>query len=170
VLLTQNTLMDHIAQTLIDRWTAHGIACPPGASVEEVADFEARYSVRMPADLRRYFLAVNGMGPKPIVDDDFFAFWQLSDVKTVAEECPEHGEQSPEAAHYFLIADHSIFLPAFAIRLAGNSSRYNPVALVYTHLDSKDREIRDAFRSFTEFVEYYLQDPLGATAASALAD
>lgn len=150
-------------KALIQHWTAHGIRCPPGASDVQIARFESHYAVHLPRDLRQYFLTVNGMGQKGTCDNDFYSFWELGDVKTVAEELCTEKSDDIALANYFLIADHSVLLPGFAIRLSANDIDRNPIARVYT-----DLEIGDAFPSFADFVRYYLADPLGATVASKL--
>jgi hypothetical protein len=149
----------NVAQALVRHWTAQGIDCPVGVDATDIAQFESKYNVYLPADLRHYFLTVNGMGPEGTVDDDFYSFWQLDKVLTIAESFPDLANNLPKARHYFLIADHSVYLPAFAILLSIDHSQGNPVARVFP-----DVEIEDAFASFTEFAEYYLRDPLGATA------
>ena len=151
-----------LAHQLIDRWTAHGIDCPPGVRPESLAAFEARYSVRLPDDVRRYFLTVNGMGERGIYDHDFYSFWPLSDVCTVAKELPDRADRFPESSSYLLIADHSIDCPAFAIRLSGDARDSNPLVRVFA--DAGVLEVETAFPSFAVFVEHYMRDPLDATA------
>lgn len=153
-----------LARKLTDRWTAHGISCPPGASASDLAQFESHYSVQLPSDLRRYFITVNGMGERGTCDNDFYSFWQLSDVSTITEDLPDRADRFPDSPHYFLIADHSIFLPAFAIRLSVDGSAPNPIVRVIA--DAGVLDVETAFPSFTDFVEHYLRDPLDATVSS----
>ncbi len=157
--------MSEILQSLIDRWASHKLKCPLGVTTADVAEFESKYSVRMPSDLRHYFLQIDGMGGEGIVDNDFFSFWQLRNVRRVSEERAKLAMEYPEAAHYFLFADHSILLPAFAIRLS-DDSRATPVALVW--FEPGSIIIQDAFHSFSNFVACYLRDPVGATIAPSL--
>ena len=128
--MTQATM--ELTQQLIDRWTAHGISCPPGMTPRQIADFERRYGVRLPMEFRSYLLTVNGMGERGTCDDDFFSFWSLADVITIAEEFPDRCSGFPDASHYFMFADHSIWLPTFAIRLSSDPADSNPVASVFS--------------------------------------
>ena len=150
--------MDQIQQ-LIARWTAHGIKCPPGASPDDIAGFESRNKVRLPHDLRSYFLAVNGTGDRDTVDDDWFCFWQLSEVISIAEYLPDRCLRFAHASHYFIIADHSLCLPSYAIRLSADPADTNPVASVF--IDPNTLEVEDLFESFTDFVQHYMDDPIG---------
>ena len=142
-----------------------------GASATDLSEFESQYSVKLPTDFRQYLLTVNGMGEQGTCDNDFFSFWQLSDVRTIAEYMaeylPDGANDFPDSSHFFLFADHSIFCPAFAIRVSQDDSTPNLIASVFAGGDGV--EVESAFYSFTDFVEYYLRNPLGATVAS-LAD
>ena len=70
--------MDHddLLQRLRDRWTGLGIANPTLPTEADVAAFEARYGVRLPALLRSYFLTVNGtaLGRLESEDPDLVSF------------------------------------------------------------------------------------------------
>ncbi|MCH7989053.1 MAG: SMI1/KNR4 family protein [Planctomycetes bacterium] len=144
-------------QQLIARWTVHGIKCPPGASLDDIAAFESRHNVRLPHDLRSYFLAVNGTGERHTLDDDLFCFWPLSDVISIAEDLPDRCSGLAHASRYFIIADHSICLPSYAIRLSADPAAANPVASVF--VDPNTLAVEDMFESFTDFVQHYLDDP-----------
>jgi hypothetical protein len=148
---------------LIARWTAHGIACPPGLSPSEICAFESRHNVRLPDDLRLYFLSVDGMGEKGTYDEDFFSFWQLSDVISIAEMLPDRCVRFGDAHRYFIFADHSINLPGYAIRLSSDPADVNPVASVF--FDFGALEVEDFFESFTDFVSQYLDDPFETSVA-----
>ena len=146
-----------LMQRLIARWTEHGISIPTGASDADIAAFESRTQSILPADLRAYFATVNGMGERGTTDNDFFSFWQLSDIESIAEFVPDRSERIPDASRYFIIADHSISLPSFAIRLAHNPADPSPIASVVT--DNLALELEDVFDSFTDFLRSYLDNP-----------
>src|SRR5579871_3998086 len=93
---------------LTAKWNAHGIQCPAGVAPAVVAAFEDRNRVIVPFDMREYFLAVNGMGPLNVVDDDLFNFLPLQDLITIAEQLPDRCSKFAEASNYFVFADHSI--------------------------------------------------------------
>lgn len=146
---------------LTTKWKSHGIVCPEGVSPSLIAAFEDRHHVVVPADMREYFLAVNGMGPRQtIYDNDFFSFWPLQDVITIAEDLPDRCSKFAESPAYFMFADHSISLPTYAIRLSSNPCDANPVASVYS--DFGAFAVEDFFHSFTDFVSHYLDDPWSA--------
>ena len=147
---------------LIARWTEHEIAIPSGASAADISDFESRSHCVMPDDLRRYFATVNGMGERGTTDNDFFSFWQLSDVESVARYVPDRSHRLPNASRYFIVADHSIGLPSFAVLLPTASGDPSPVASVFT--DSGALELEHCFDSFTHFLRSYIDDPIETSA------
>ena len=109
------------------------------------------------------FDSLNGMGDRGTCDDDFFCFWALADVESISEHLPDRCSRFADASHYFIIADHSISLPSYAIRLSADSSAANPVASLFA--DSGAIAVEDYFESFTDFVLHYLDDPVETSAA-----
>jgi hypothetical protein len=154
--------MNQIAR-LISRWKSHGISCPAGVSPFDIAAFEAAHDVTLPSDMRAYFLAVNGMGERGTSDEDFFSFWPLEELITIAVDLPDRSSRFPESSQYFEFADHSISLPTFAIRLSADPAEPNTVASVYA--DFGALEVQAFFSSFTDFIEHYLDDPVETGAA-----
>lgn len=147
--------MSHIGDRLEAHWKTQGIKPPAGVSEGRLREFENRFSITLPPDLRGYFLRVNGMGSRSESDDDWFSFWPIEDVVRASEEYEDQFIE--DQASYFVFADHSICLPAYAIRLASSESFLHPVIAIY----SDQREYRTSIvaRSFSEFVERYLSDP-----------
>jgi len=90
---------------LIERWEAHGITCPPGVTVADIATFERRHTVMLPPDMRAYFLAVNGMGERGTSDNDLFSFWPLQQMTSVADDLPDRSSKFADAAKCFMFAD-----------------------------------------------------------------
>jgi len=144
---------------LVAHWSSHGIDLPSGATEEEIRQFESRHNVVLPADMRFYFQAVNGMGKRGVMDEDMFSFWRIQDVISVADELPDRTRDYPNTRCYFMFADHSISLPTYAIRLSSNATENTPVASVLSDFGAFG--IGDLFASFTEFVTNYLADPYG---------
>ena len=142
---------------LKEHWQSHGIECASGASLADIATFETSNGVVLPNDMRSYFLTVNGMGELGTSDNDFFSFWAIQDLKTVAEDLPNRTARFADAARYYMFADHSIGLPTYAIRLSENPQDETPVASVFA--DRGSFGIETFFGSFTEFVNGYLNDP-----------
>lgn len=152
---------------LRERWRQRGILHEPGASEAECAAFEQHYGVTLPPDLRAYFTTLNGTvsGAYGMDDDDLLGFWHLDEVRTLSEQGVESG---PEAARSFVIADHSIWVHAFAVQLTPIPGAPTPVVA------DIGQPLTRVAESFTEFVEEYLArnldvlypDPLSASPAA----
>ncbi|HEV3471527.1 MAG TPA: SMI1/KNR4 family protein [Pyrinomonadaceae bacterium] len=135
-------------------WLRRGVRLNPGASEAEIAAFEAKHHVRLPADFRDYFAVVNGFDGSEswMTDDDVITFLGLHEVKPLSEYW------SPGVAgadSYFVFADYSISAHVYAIRLTSDSGHGNPVAVVY---DGEPVKVAD---SFSGFVEGYLENSCG---------
>jgi hypothetical protein len=149
--------MDQILR-MMAHWRSHGIECPAGVSPDRIAAFESCHDVLLPTDLRVYFAAVNGMGDLGTCDNDLFHFLQIDNITTIAAFVPDRCSLFQDAERYFIIADHSISLPSYAIRLSSNLADQNPVASVFT--DRGALQVEDFFGSFTDFVTHYLDHPV----------
>ena len=66
-------------------WKAQGVKIRPGASEEELRNFEVAQGVRFPQDIRDYFRAVDGMEEGDMTND-YFSFWPLHTIKRMSEE------------------------------------------------------------------------------------
>lgn len=143
-----------IGSSLKNRWVSLGIDINPGVSAEALAAFESKYHVSLPADLRDYFFAVNGMA-EGLGDDALIRFWSLDEVKPITDGPPEFSDPSyiEEAESLFLFADYCIWSHAYAIRLSSDSDAPNPVLVIG---GEKPERISD---SFSELVSSYLRDP-----------
>jgi SMI1 / KNR4 family (SUKH-1) len=145
--------MSTIGERLRAHWLAQGIEPPPGVSEDRLREFEFRFGVAWPTDLRAYFLHVDGMGEPFTWDEDLFNFRPLSEVESISDLEIVLDDRSS----YFVIADHSIWLPAFAIRLTPSATGPHPVIAVET--DSKGGYGSTVVAgSFSEFAERYLID------------
>lgn len=142
---------------MIERWRSHGIAIPAGVDESAIADFETRYGVKMPNDMREYFVAVNGMGEYGTCDEEMFCFFPLQHVQSIAEWVPDRLHKFQHSAEYFLFADHSISLPSFAIRLDRQQNTVNPLASVFS--DFGHLLVQNFYTSFSDFLSQYLNDP-----------
>ena len=115
-----------LGEQLLRFWSSLGLEIRPGVTEAALAQFEARYGVVLPPDMRTYFMAVDGMNGE-VDDQRMITFWPLEQVKPVTEELP--GEP-PENACYFLFADFLIWSHGYAIRLSPDPGAANPVVLV----------------------------------------
>jgi hypothetical protein len=112
--------------------------------------------------MREYFLCVNGMGGllnadgSILWDDDLFRFWPLEELVCVAESYANLPIQDPTS--FFIFADHSVMLPAFAIHLYPAAADANEVIAFLRHAGNAQYSASVVARSFVEFVESYLRD------------
>src|SRR5437016_746131 len=99
---------DAILSALRAYWDHLGILNPTGATDTDIANFEARYGVTLPADSRSYFASLNGTrgGALSMDDEGLHGFWHLDQVRTFAEEGV--GDQ-PWNQAAFTLADFSIW-------------------------------------------------------------
>ena len=136
------------AERLSKFWSRQGIKLRPGISENEIAQFEAKYDVRLPGDLREYFATVNGfVGSEQTSDENCISFWGLDEVEPLKKywSSPVEGGDS-----YFAFADWSLAAHVYAIHLSANVENENSVIVVYDY-----RPITVA-NSFGEFIEAYL--------------
>lgn len=152
--------MNAIGERLKTKWQSLGLSIRPGATEAALAEFERRYGVRLPSDMRIYLGTVDGMDGQ--MDDSLNSFWELARIRPIPEELPEpHYEgyrNVPGASSYFCFCDHSISALVWAIRLGNAPTDKNPVVVV-TH-----DEHPVVARSFTEFSEKSLDDPMSLMA------
>jgi cell wall assembly regulator SMI1 len=138
---------------LVDLWRDAGLMIRPPARPEAILAFESKYGVALPADMRAYFLTVDGMEDE--LDPGFNRFWPLGMVKPVEEELPERHEARLAYPGCFVLMDHMIWSHACAVRLGEEQAAVSgPVLQVRTD-DVSERQIAP---SFTAFVEMYLAD------------
>jgi hypothetical protein len=144
-------------QKLVQRWSAHGLTIAAGVSEEILRRFEMKYGVTLSSvpDLREYLLNVDGMAQigGQDCDEKGFAFWPLSRIKSVPEECTESKVEVPRfdnIGNYFAFADYMQWSWAYAICVAPNQP--GKILQFGTHSP------RIVAGSFSEFVEAYLAD------------
>jgi SMI1/KNR4 family protein SUKH-1 len=152
--------MHHVGETLRAHWSSKGLIVPPGNSEDRIIEFERDYSVKLPPDLRDYFLHVNGMDPHwpNAQDQQGYTFWSLDRVKNVLEEATNHSNGQwwssfPGADSFFIFADYLDWSWVYTIRLSHDPSRQSPVFLV-----AKEETPIKIAESFCEFIELYLID------------
>ena len=148
--------MDNVGQKLKAYWHAQNLPISSGSTEEEIATFESRYQVRLPADMREYFYLVNGLDER-YMDNDGFTFWSLSRLNPFLEECSvETGEGVDNPESYLVFADCYAWSWAYAIDTEQSSTGENRVIIIGV----TKSPIRVA-GSFTEFIELYLnQSPI----------
>ena len=143
-----------IGAKLKNHWVSRGVEVNPGVSAEELEAFESKYQVVLPADLRDYFLTVDGM-VEGVMDQGCFNFWSLKAVKPIPEDSPNYSDRYiKDARSFFVFADFLIWSHAYAVRLSSTDAP-NTIFMI-----GGETPIR-MFDSFSEFVSVYLSDPDG---------
>ena len=149
--------MSEVWQEIEQRWRASGIASAGGASAEAIAEFEARFQVAMPSDVRGYFASLNGTGWE--MDNDNYRFWSLDQVRPVQDELSvNHGVVYSDRLAYpdcFVFADYLISCHLYAVKLTADAKQSAPVYRV-TASDTPGEQMAS---SFLEFMGRYATNP-----------
>jgi cell wall assembly regulator SMI1 len=146
--------MSLIAERLRQRWLAQGDQAQPGVSEEQLREFEARFGVCLPADMRDYFLHTDGRGAEWMFYDDLLNFSSLSQVFRLSDTYQMHGIADPSS--YYVFADFALYLPGYAIHLSPESTDANPVIAYHCHDGRYVASI--VALSFSDFAERYLDE------------
>ncbi|RLT15177.1 MAG: SMI1/KNR4 family protein [Planctomycetota bacterium] len=152
--------MNLIWNKIVTFWHQFGMEkIPPGATDECIEDFELRYQVKLPPDLRDYFKAANGTGG--LWDQNFNCFWSIEEVKPVhLELVPNSINQYhyPDQFSYpncFVFADHCISCWLYAVRLTEDPLQMAPVYRVTGDTTPGEK----LSESFLDFMQRYLENP-----------
>jgi hypothetical protein len=122
----------------------------PVATEEEVNAFETVHSIKVPDDLRAYFLRFNGVEEDP----DMFCFWPLSRLASVLSisGLSKATASLREVDRYYVFADYMIESYYYAIYLGDNPSVQHSVILP----DFPKHPVIAS--NFSDFLELYLTD------------
>ena len=151
--------MHNATEKLIQHWLSQGLAITKGNTQEQIEEFEQRYNVSVPPDMRDYLLRVDGMDMNSLTsyqDKAGFSFWPRKRIKTAAEEAHDHttGYWSfRDQNSLFLFADYLDWSWAYAIRLLKSPSAETPVFII-----GKRESPIEIAKSFSEFVDLYVVD------------
>src|SRR4030095_13637560 len=108
-------------------WSRQGIKLRSGVSENEIAQFEAKYTVRLPRDLREYFEMVNGF-QEHTSDENCISFWALDEVVPVNKYWSSGIEGGDS---HFAFADWSLAAHVYAIQLSATMQDGNRVVVIY---------------------------------------
>ena len=142
--------METSLSTLIPKFIAlieqdRGTIQPPVAEVE-LATYELRWNVTLPADMREFYATMNGTGDATdSVTDYLFRIWPLEEVRPIPNMEPPLSPTYAtieDAAHYLCFSDYLLNSDVYAIH-AADSTR---VITVY----SGHRQVA---RNFTDFID-----------------
>lgn len=145
--------MPTLWQRLSVMWRDAGLMIRPAVDSMAIRQFESKYRVTLPADIREYFSTVDGM--EDDLDPGSNRFWPLAIVKPVSEELTEHHADRWAYPDCFVFADHCIWCFAWAVRLGTERLDVSGPVFQVTGGGEPGRLIA---HSFTEFVEMYLKD------------
>ena len=125
---------------------ARGLRAPVVASESDLEAFEQNNGVRLPADLRKYFLELNGTDGDG--DAQIFRFWPLGEIRRVDRK----DFALLDADSYFLFADYLMESWYYAIYLGNDPFFQNRVILTGFPRNPV------VAQTFSEFLELYLRD------------
>lgn len=157
---------DPIAEVLAAvrlRWAEEGITPATPATAAELEEFEAGYGVRLPDDVRAWFLTLNGVehGRDGAMDGLFVTFWNLSQVRPAADEAPDR--RFPGAERHLVFADYLLWDHAYALRLPDEPGAPTPVVVLFAA--GKPLQVAP---SLSAFLETWLEADAGVLAPVVL--
>jgi hypothetical protein len=140
--------MSAIGESLKQFWLRQNTKLRRGASENELREFEQKYNVLLPDDLKDYFSTVDGFADWGC-DENVITFLPLAEILPSSKTWTL---EVPDADSYFAFADYSIKCHFYMIRLRNDLSLGNSIFIAY------DRKPEQIAGSFSEFVEGYLAD------------
>jgi hypothetical protein len=140
---------ERLYKALADFWSwSDPKSYSPSGSDVLVEALEERYSLRLPEDFRSYQL--NAAPRTMYMDDIGTQWWAPSEIKSVADECPDgppgnaNDEIEREKHAYLLFSDYLIWCYAWAICCSDGPNR-GKIALIG---GVPDAFVADSFRQF----------------------
>jgi hypothetical protein len=135
-----------IIEQLKKHWERQRIKIGKGESELEISNFEKKYNVLLPEDLRYYFRTLNGMDCSDnwISDDELITFWPLNEVKPFNELFSNSISLDPTSL--YVIADYSINAGIYLIHLSSILNSVNPVYVLFGDIV----KVSDSFQLFIE--------------------
>ncbi len=121
------------------------------ATLERIAEFEIRYGVLLPVDVKEFFLVTNGIS-HGFYDIYALENWTTSDKNEYYDPLPEN---FPDKQKYFVIGHYDILVWDWLIRLDADSDNPTPIVVTVTVKD----EVRQVAADFTEFIRIYCGCP-----------
>jgi hypothetical protein len=150
--MTDSELWPKLAQ----HWRESHNSARVGVTASAIAEFEQRYRVVLPKDVRAYFEAMDGQCEK--MGTDWFGFWPLSKVKLVSEELSDIHLDRLDFPNCFLFADYLCWSWAYAVEM-GESSDVGGTVYCIAGVGHN----RQMAPSFVEFIRAYVTDPMSVT-------
>jgi SMI1 / KNR4 family (SUKH-1) len=145
--------MPDIISRLLTHWADAGAQPAGGVTEEEIEAFQRTHNIRMPNDLRSYFLKVNGMKPDWHCDQDGngFTFWPLARLHCLGPVAYPGPGESTDCPTFFVFADYLASCWDYAIGLWSREREGNAILLI----NSPNKIVAN---SFSEFVDLCVLD------------
>ena len=143
---------------IVSYWTKLNLPIRAGVTPEQIAEFEQKYQVVLPADLSEFLQTVDGTGQEES-DEYLTSFLSLSEIVPVHEWLDDsRGVVHPDRFAYpdcFVFIDYCLSAWAYAVRITSDPADPGPV---YRVMEGGSRGQLEA-RSFREFMIKYASDP-----------
>ena len=136
---------------LKEHWLDNGCSVPTAVTEVQILAFEKTYRLRMPSDLRNYFLTMDGSGES--LGSDMFSFWPLSTMEPLSDYLTEGiYTDRLDYPNCFIFADWCVNSHMYLIELSATSLR-NPVSIYAGN--GRNPPISQAF---DDFIDLYLEN------------
>jgi hypothetical protein len=152
--MTMGGILESLPERLLDHWRKTGASPASPCAEKAIQEFEHRESVELPEDLRRIFLAANGMNLRFGLgkDNDGFSFWPLDHLVRADVELLRRSPtsvQPTDPSDFYVFADYMDWSWAYAVKLRGG--RVGTVVLL-----GGLGPVNEVASSLAEFVERYM--------------
>jgi len=122
-----------------------------GASGAAIDAFQTRYAVRLPDDMRKAYLLMDGADDSTNPNESWMRFWPVEEIVPAREELPST-KAVRDADGLFVIADYAIECVYYVIQLRPSEPTFGHV---YAIGATRAPEIA---ASFSEFVQLVIVD------------
>jgi len=142
-----------IFQKLKQHFVDAGVEINNPASPAEIRAFQEKYSVKLPDDLREYFLTFNGTG-KGNFGNSGYAFYSLEEFEPLAETDDISENEKVNYSECYSFSDYMMRAWGYAVKLENNKSKN----CIYS-FGLKKYPNHQVAESLSEFVAIYLESP-----------
>ncbi len=143
----------NLVQRLKQHFIDDGVEINEPASENEVESFQEKYNVKIPDDLKEYFLTFNGTGQGNFGDSGY-AFFSLSEFELICETSDLTSNEKETYVNCFALSDYMIWCWGYVIRLTADLGK-NEVLSIYLESTPNPK----VANSFSEFIALYLDAP-----------
>ncbi len=130
---------------------SEGVPVRDPATEDALGDFERRWGVSLPQDMREFYATIDGTGKDSTLTDDLFCIWPLSMIMPIPDLLPESHYKDyrniADGLRFLCFSDYMIDSDVFAIHAVENGG---VIAVCSGH-----RQVAD---NFTDFIARFLFD------------